>query len=143
MADSPDNPDTPPWDAEVAEREEGPSVAELEAAGATRVGISRDSVARQRQFDAEHELAYRLLSDADGTVASYAWAFGDTTTGSGRTTSRTYAAAGTYSVRLTVTDDDGATSSVTRSVVTRSRAATSSAGSFPSRCSASVPSSSE
>ncbi|KRE98981.1 peroxiredoxin [Nocardioides sp. Soil777] len=44
--------------------------AEFEAAGATRIGISRDSVARQRQFDAEHELAYRLLSDADGTVAS-------------------------------------------------------------------------
>ena len=44
--------------------------AEFEAAGATRVGISRDSVARQRQFDAEHELGYRLLSDADGTVAS-------------------------------------------------------------------------
>ncbi len=44
--------------------------AEFEAAGATRVGISRDPVARQRQFDAEHDLGYRLLSDADGTVAS-------------------------------------------------------------------------
>ena len=44
--------------------------AEFAAAGATRVGVSRDSVARQRQFDAEHELGYRLLSDADGTVAS-------------------------------------------------------------------------
>jgi len=43
--------------------------AEFEAAGATRVGISRDSVARQRQFDAEHHLGYPLLSDADGTVA--------------------------------------------------------------------------
>lgn len=44
--------------------------AEFEAAGATRVGMSRDSVARQRQFDAEHELGYRLLSDAEGSVAS-------------------------------------------------------------------------
>lgn len=44
--------------------------AEFEAAGATRVGISRDTVARQRQFDDEHDLGYRLLSDADGTVAS-------------------------------------------------------------------------
>lgn len=40
------------------------------AAGATRVGISRDTVARQRQFDAEHHLGYPLLSDADGAVAS-------------------------------------------------------------------------
>ena len=44
--------------------------AEFETAGATRVGISRDTVARQRQFDAEHHLGYRLLCDADGTVAS-------------------------------------------------------------------------
>ncbi|MDI6912559.1 peroxiredoxin [Nocardioides sp.] len=44
--------------------------AEFTEAGATRVGISRDSVARQRQFDAEHHLGYRLLSDAEGTVAS-------------------------------------------------------------------------
>ena len=44
--------------------------AEFEAAGATRVGISGDTVARQRQFDAEHHLGYRLLSDAEGTVAS-------------------------------------------------------------------------
>jgi peroxiredoxin Q/BCP len=44
--------------------------AEFEAAGATRVGISRDTVARQRRFDAEHHLGYRLLSDADGAVAS-------------------------------------------------------------------------
>lgn len=63
-------------------------------------------------------------TDADGTVASYAWAFGDSTTGTGRTTSRTYAAAGTYSVRLTVTDDDGATSSVTRSVTVAPAGAT-------------------
>ena len=44
--------------------------AEFEAAGATRVGISGDTVARQRRFDADHQLGYRLLSDADGTVAS-------------------------------------------------------------------------
>jgi len=44
--------------------------AEFEAAGATRVGVSRDTVARQREFDAEHQLGYRLLSDADGAVAS-------------------------------------------------------------------------
>lgn len=44
--------------------------AEFKAAGASRVGISRDSVARQRQFDAEHHLGYPLLSDAERAVAS-------------------------------------------------------------------------
>ncbi|MHA3703897.1 PKD domain-containing protein [Jatrophihabitans sp. YIM 134969] len=48
-------------------------------------------------------------SDSDGTVASWAWDFGDGTTGSGATVSHPYAAAGTYPVTLTVTDDGGAT----------------------------------
>ena len=63
-------------------------------------------------------------TDADGTVASYAWNFGDNTTGTGASTSHTYAAAGTYSVVLTVTDDGGVTDTVTRSVtVSKSNAA--------------------
>jgi PKD repeat protein len=56
-------------------------------------------------------------SDADGTIASYSWNFGDNTAAeSGVTASHTYAAAGTYSVVLTVTDDKGATNAVTKSV---------------------------
>ncbi len=58
----------------------------------------------------------RGSSDADGTIASYAWAFGDGGTATGATASHTYAAAGTYTIRLTVTDDDGATASATQSV---------------------------
>ena len=55
-------------------------------------------------------------ADTDGTVASYAWEFGDGTIGSGATATHAYAAEGTYTVRLTVTDDQGATGTTTREV---------------------------
>nr|MCW2727098.1 domain containing protein [Aeromicrobium sp.] len=55
-------------------------------------------------------------TDGDGTVVGWDWDFGDGSSGSGASTSHTYAADGTYAVRLTVRDDDGATSSSTRSV---------------------------
>ncbi|HVQ39604.1 MAG TPA: PKD domain-containing protein, partial [Pyrinomonadaceae bacterium] len=55
-------------------------------------------------------------TDPDGTIASYAWTFGDGTTGSGATPTHAYATAGTYTVNLTVTDNLGATSSATTTV---------------------------
>src|SRR5690606_41790155 len=55
-------------------------------------------------------------SDADGTVTSYAWDFGDGGGASGVTASHTYGEAGTYEVTLTVTDDEGATASLTQEV---------------------------
>lgn len=55
-------------------------------------------------------------ADADGTIASYAWDFGDGTTAAGANASTTYAEAGTYRITLTVTDDDGATGVATRDV---------------------------
>ncbi|PSL38592.1 PKD domain-containing protein [Labedella gwakjiensis] len=55
-------------------------------------------------------------SDADGTITGYAWSFGDGGTGTGVTAEHTYADAGTYTVGLTVTDDDGATHSTSSSV---------------------------
>ena len=55
-------------------------------------------------------------SDPDGSISSWAWNFGDGTTGAGVTASRTYAAAGSFSVTLTVTDNRGLTHSRTQTV---------------------------
>ena len=42
---------------------------EFAEVGATRVGISRDSVSKQQQFADKHSFGYPLLSDADGKIA--------------------------------------------------------------------------
>ncbi len=46
-------------------------------------------------------------TDPDGTIVSYTWGFGDGTGGSGASPNHTYAAPGSYTVRLTVTDNGG------------------------------------
>lgn len=55
-------------------------------------------------------------SDADGSIASFAWSFGDSATAAGPTASRPYSQAGSFTVTLTVTDDKGATGSATQTV---------------------------
>jgi len=51
--------------------------------------------------------------DLDGNIESYFWNFGDGETASGATVTHSYSKADTYTVTLTVTDDDGATDSST------------------------------
>lgn len=66
-------------------------------------------------------------ADPDGTIVSYDWAFGDGTTAAnaGATVGHSYAAAGTYGVTVTVTDDDGATNAAIKSVTVSEAAALS------------------
>lgn len=67
-----------------------------------------------------------ISTDPDGTVAAYAWNFGDNSTDivSTPTASHTFAT-GTYQVTLTVTDNSGATATVTKPVTVTSPAPTS------------------
>jgi len=55
-------------------------------------------------------------SDSDGSITLYAWSFGEGGSSSGVTASHTYSSAGTYTARLTVTDDDGATDTTTTQI---------------------------
>jgi PKD repeat protein len=55
-------------------------------------------------------------SDPDGVIASYAWQFGDGQTATGSSALHQYATAGDFVVRLTVTDDKGASTGTTTTI---------------------------
>lgn len=55
-------------------------------------------------------------SDRDGTITSYDWDFGDGTVARGGDVSHSYRSTGTFTVELTVTDDEGATNTTTQTV---------------------------
>jgi len=64
--------------------------------------------------------------DPDGTIVSYAWDFGDGTNGTGEITTHTYADNGTYTVTLTVTDNDGLTDTESKPITVLNRPPTAS-----------------
>ncbi|MBN1206885.1 MAG: S8 family serine peptidase [Myxococcaceae bacterium] len=53
---------------------------------------------------------------SDGTITAWSWSLGDGTTNEVPNPSHTYVAAGTYTVQLTVTDDQGATATTSKAV---------------------------
>jgi len=68
-------------------------------AGSSKYGKPGQSI----QFDGSGS------NDPDGNIVSYEWNFGDGHTGSGMKPNHVYQNKGTYTVTLTVEDDDGAT----------------------------------
>jgi subtilisin len=55
-------------------------------------------------------------SDPDGSIVAWSWNFGDGSTSTAQNPSHTYAADGTYTVSLTVTDNKGATGATSQNV---------------------------
>ena len=55
-------------------------------------------------------------ADGDGSIGGFDWDFGDNSTGAGETTSHVYEEPGTYTVTLTVEDEEGATDVATREI---------------------------
>jgi|AntRauTorckE6833_2_1112554.scaffolds.fasta_scaffold00149_11 Tol biopolymer transport system component/chitodextrinase len=55
-------------------------------------------------------------TDPDGSIAAYEWILGDGSSATGQLVSHSYETTGTYTVELTVTDNEGATNSVSQDV---------------------------
>ena len=83
-----------------------PPPAAAPTASITATGTASDTY----RFDAVATAASGL------TIASYAWTFGDGTSGTGASVTHTYAASGTYTASLTVTDSAGSATTVSKSV---------------------------
>jgi len=58
-------------------------------------------------------------ADPDGLVSSWAWSFGDGSSSTDRNPSHRFTEKGTFTVQLTVTDNDGLTDSTTQTVTVR------------------------
>lgn len=59
--------------------------------------------------------------DFDGQIVNYFWDFGDGNTGTGNVTVHSYADNGTYTVTLTITDNDGLNSTASDTIVVQNR----------------------
>ena len=92
--------------------------------GGDTMETEADSKAPDAQFTASTDQGSAPLSVTfdgspstdDGTIATYAWDFGDGETGDAATITHTYTDAGTYTAQLTVTDDEGLSDSSSQDI---------------------------
>lgn len=88
------------------------------------VTVNDGSVAPSANFNSDiNDLTVTFTdtsSDSDGSIQSWSWDFGDGNNSNQANPEHTYAAAGTYSVSLTVTDDDGLSDTEVKSVTVES-----------------------
>ncbi len=63
-------------------------------------------------------LALNFLNSSTGTISTYAWTFGDSTTSSSQSPSHVYASAGVYTVSLTVTGPGGSNTKTNTNYIT-------------------------
>jgi len=68
-------------------------------------------------FPADISFDASASRDPDGSITQYSWSFGDGGAGTGKTVTHNYKTYGTFTVNLTVTDNKGATASLSKSVV--------------------------
>ena len=80
----------------------------IDAAGAWTYTLAFTSSANAGEAPLTVSFDASSSSDSDGTIASYAWKFGDGAVATGKTIAHTYNSAGRYTVTLTVTDNQGA-----------------------------------
>lgn len=91
-----------PMDPDPPTNQEPVASFTLDATGsAAPVGISVDASAS---------------SDADGNVVSWSWSFGDGGSADGVTAEHVFDEAGSFTVQLTVTDDEGSSATTSRTV---------------------------
>ncbi|MGR8980705.1 MAG: PKD domain-containing protein [Gammaproteobacteria bacterium] len=74
-------------------------------------------------------------SSDDGSIVEYGWDFGDNNSGTGAEIGHTFANAGSYQVRLTVTDDEGASDDEIQTVIVTDFANQAPTASFTVNCS--------
>ncbi len=77
--------------------------------GTNQAPVARITAPVSASLGASVSVSGSTSSDADGTIASYGWTFGDGTTATGVMAQKRFATPGTFVVTLTVTDNKGAT----------------------------------
>lgn len=107
----------------VRERMGGMQEPQLLGRGTPQVVLAKANLPPKAGFSFLPELPFpgktvefQDTSTDDGAIASWSWDFGDGTTSAEQNPTHVYGEPGTYTVTLTVTDDGGLTSRVTKAV---------------------------